>query len=287
MNLLNQQVQHKSFGMGYVIEQVDSYIKVSFEQGNKRFVYPDAFGKFLILVDKEAAKRVENLKQKEKQRRQKEEQRIAQRLAFEHEKRQRRLQRERLMKNHKLHPAAQVAFWLDEEEQDQVFTEWKIFTGVAKSGVNKGKPNRLPRVHQNSACIITAREPTVAEETRRIVGVFMVDEGFIGRMCEDGHIPAHPKYRLRLSEEESEQLLFWNYYINERYPRNMTWNSGRHRYFDNVWLAQVLQDILRLKSNPDELELVEEFLEYFCHLNHLDGELAEASGVLVQLKKNG
>lgn len=287
MDLLNEEVRHKSFGTGQVIEQVDSYIKVRFEEGNKRFVYPDAFGEFLTIVDQEVAERVESLRRKVEKKRQKEEQRLAQKRALEQEKRQRRLERERLMKNHKLHPASQVAFWLDEEEQNQVFTEWRVFTGVAKSGRNKGKPNRLPRVHQNSSCIITAREPKVAEEKRRIVGIFMVDEGFIGRLCEDGYIPAHPKYRLRLSEEESAQLLFWNYYINERYPRNMTWNSGRHRYFDNVWLAQVLRDLLHLKRDDAEKELVEDFLEYFCHLNHLDGEIPRPSGVLAQSKNSG
>ena len=111
----------------------------------------------------------------------------------------------------------------------------------------------------------------------------MVDEFFVGKLCEDGLIPAHSKYRLRLSEEESRRLLFWNYYVNERYPNNMTWNSGRHRYFDNVWMAQILRDLAALKSESEDLELLTDFFEHFCIMNRLEeAELPLANGALVR-----
>lgn len=287
MDLINEEVRHKSFGMGQVVGQVDSYVEVRFKEENKKFVFPDAFGEFLTIVDKDIQKKLEGLISKVELKRQIEEERLAEERALEQAKLERIQKREQLMKNHKLHSASQVAFWLDEAEQEQVFTKWEVFTGEIKSGADQGKPNRLPRLHQNSCCIITSREPQQAEKERRIVGLFMVAEGFIGRLCEDGLFPAHAKYKMRLSQEESEKILFWKYYINERYPSNMTWNSGRHRYFDNIWLAQILQDLHDLKQDEGEKEFLAEFLEYFCHLNQIEGEIPKPNGALVREQQKG
>lgn len=285
MKLVNQHVRHESFGQGQIVKQTETYIEVSFPSGKKKFIYPDAFGSFLILEDEKTADLVDEIKQEVKQERKLEREELEKQRAIEEEKRQRLLERERLMRDYKLSPASQVVFWVDTDEQKEVFNEWQVSTGVKKSGVNEGQPNRLVRLHQNSVCIITVREPNQPEKERRIVGLFAVDEGFIGRLAEDGNIPAHPHYRFEFSEAQSQNLLFWNYYVNERYPRNMTWNSGRHRYFENVWMAQILQDLIKLKQDSVKLGVLEEFFEYFCQLNRLDPEeIPEPNGVLQRLK---
>lgn len=286
MNLVNKQVTHTHFGKGSVVKYNDSYIEVCFSSGTKKFVFPDALETYLMLVDEKTADLVNSMKEKIEKERKKKELELQRKRTIEYEKRQRLLERKKLIKNHKLYNVSQVAFWCDKEEEDKVFTEWKIFIGVKKSGVNKGKPNKLIRVHPNSACIITSRAPDMPEKDRRILGVFMVDETFIGKLCEDGYIPAHSKYRLRLSEEESKKMLFWKYYINERYPNNMTWNSGRTRYFDNLWMAQILQDIISLKEKSNELEFVQQFFEHFCQMNRLAYEdLPQPHGALVHIKE--
>ena len=47
----NLRVKHKSFGEGTVLSKNGNYITVSFTVGNKIFVYPDIFEKFLTLDD--------------------------------------------------------------------------------------------------------------------------------------------------------------------------------------------------------------------------------------------
>ena len=47
----NLRVKHKSFGDGTVLSKNGNYITVSFAVGNKIFVYPDIFEKFLTLED--------------------------------------------------------------------------------------------------------------------------------------------------------------------------------------------------------------------------------------------
>ena len=51
MDLLNLKVSHKTFGIGTVTEQQESLIVVSFNAGEKRFQYPEAFDGFLTIAD--------------------------------------------------------------------------------------------------------------------------------------------------------------------------------------------------------------------------------------------
>ena len=51
MVLDNLSVAHKSFGLGTVISTQGKYMTVRFGCGDKSFVYPDSFDKFLTLSD--------------------------------------------------------------------------------------------------------------------------------------------------------------------------------------------------------------------------------------------
>ena len=111
----------------------------------------------------------------------------------------------------------------------------------------------------------------------------MAPENFNGQSQEDGYIEAHPEHRLRLSEQESEKMLFWKYYKNKRFPDRMTWKSGRQRYFDNLWMAQILKDIVSLKKDPQEKKDAQLFLDYFCKSNHINvAQLPKPEGALIQ-----
>ena len=284
MDLTNKQVLHKSFGKGSIVDCNDSYLLINFKSGNKKFIYPDAFGDYLKLVDKKAADSVDKILQVQERERKIEEARIEEEKAQELEEHQRKVRIEKLLKGHKIHATSQVVFNCKKEELDSIFTDWKISTGTIKSGVNKGKINKLIRVHQNSVCLITSREAGRPEKERYIKGFYMVEENFIGRLCEDGFIPAHPEYRIKLTEEESKKMPFWKYYINTKYPNNMTWNSGGYRYFDNIWMAQILKDMLALKGEQEDSEIYQQFYDYFCLLNLIDEkELPKPDGPLTRL----
>ena len=283
MNLINKKVTHERFGIGSIVQHNESSIEINFEKENKKFVFPDVFGSYLTLHDKEDAKSLEliiqnqELERKEEETKKEEEKK---RLRQEHEL---RLEYEKLMKNHKLHPESQMVYWSNGEEQDTLFSEWKAFSGLIKSGNNKGKPNKPIRLHQNSAVLVTTVDPEASEEKRRILGVYMVKEEFVGKLCVDGYIPAHSKYKIKLTEEESNQLLFWTYYIDAKSPEKVTWSTGKYRYFNNLWMAQILHDIVSLKTDPKEQELAQQFLKHFCKLNQITAqELPKPNGVLMR-----
>lgn len=284
MDLVNKQVRHKSFGNGRVIKYNDSYIEIQFSLGNKTFIFPDAFKKYLMLNDEKASNMIEKIIEKKEQKL-REEAELNKKKAMQRQKQRRILKNKKIVTNRKkIHPSIQVVYWCKEQDWESIFTDWRVSTGVIKSGAKKGQPNRLPRMTQNSACLLTAREPTnMREKDRYIKGVFMVNENFSGKLCEDGYIPAHSKYRLRLSEQESKKMLFWNYYINKRYPNKMTWNTGRYRYFDNVMMAQILRDIISLKKDPKDKEFVKKFFEHFCLVNQIEKEkLSKPNGALIR-----
>ena len=52
INLKSEEIRHKSWGVGNVIEQTDTYIKIEFSSvGIKPFQYPEAFENFLKCSD--------------------------------------------------------------------------------------------------------------------------------------------------------------------------------------------------------------------------------------------
>ncbi|MHA6260993.1 malate synthase [Sporosarcina sp. CAU 1771] len=279
MNLVNEEITHKVFGEGNIVEHEDSIITIHFDEGIKKFVYPDAFEKFITLNNQTAAKSLKKyfLKRKEKeeilekQREEERQNRILEQLRVDR------------MKNHKIHESSQIVFWLDEEEQQNVFTDWQVSTGTVQSGKNEGQPNRVARLRMNSVGVLTARAADQEETERRILGLYLVNEFFSGEIGEDGMVPSDETYRIQLTEEEADQMLFWNYYINQNYPDRTSWNSGKYRYFDNVWTAQILKDIMAMKTDEADIQEMQTFLEHFCKLNALDiTAIPEPSGALKQ-----
>ncbi|UJL47747.1 malate synthase [Virgibacillus sp. NKC19-16] len=279
MNLINEEITHKVFGEGNIVDQDASFVTISFNEDIKKFVYPDAFGSFITLNDRDTAKSLKKILSQ----REMEEEALEKRRAEEKERQVLEQQRREKLKNLKIHESSQIVFWLDEEEQQNVFTDWQVYTGTVQSGKNKGQPNRVTRVSPNSAGLLTARESDQAETERRIIGLYMVNETFSGNFHDDGMVPAHAEFRIKLNDQEAEKMLFWNYYINKSYPHRTSWNSGKYRYFDNVWTAQILKDIIALKTDEKEIKETTNFLEYFCQMNALDMDnIPEAKGALKQ-----
>lgn len=279
MNLIDKKITHKVFGEGHIVDHAESIITVEFNEDIKKFVYPDAFGKFITLNDRNSAEHLKEILLK----REREEEALERKLEEEREQQALEQQRREKLKNLKIHESSQIVFWLDEEEQKSVFTDWTVFTGRLQSGINKGQPNRVARLNPNSAGLLTARESDQPETERRILGLYMVSETFSGNLSNDGMVPSHAEYRIELTDQEAEKMLFWNYYINKNQPQQTAWNSGKYRYFDNVWTAQILKDIVALRTDEEQIQEVYNFLEYFCQMNSLSMDnIPRANGALKQ-----
>lgn len=56
MDLVGKEIIHEVFGEGKIIEDIDNYLTIQFEIGEKNFVFPDAFRSFLKFKNKEDTK---------------------------------------------------------------------------------------------------------------------------------------------------------------------------------------------------------------------------------------
>ena len=125
------------------MEVSDTWIEVNFGSVNKKFLYPDALGKYLILVDREVAEAVKEVKQEIEEERRAEEMELQKQRELEYEERKRALELEKLIKSNRISPSSQAAFWIEPEEQEQVFSSGE-FSQVCAKARKQGKPNRLP-----------------------------------------------------------------------------------------------------------------------------------------------
>lgn len=56
--LINVAVTHKTIGAGKIINVKNGYITIQFDRSEKKFLFPDAFEKLLILEDSSLMKKI-------------------------------------------------------------------------------------------------------------------------------------------------------------------------------------------------------------------------------------
>ena len=100
----------------------------------------------------------------------------------------------------------------------------------------------------------------------------MVQDDFVGSECTDGIIPAHPDYRLELSDERKDRFLFWRYFEPPVAGKKPSWGSKEFRYVSNWKTAHLLLDIYSVAQEPEK-QLSRDFFEYFCRLNKFNSEV--------------
>lgn len=154
--------------------------------------------------------------------------------------------------------------------ESQMLRNWRAFAGIVQTGERKGMPMKLNQVQRNSLAVLTTRIPNTDEQSRFIFAVFMVDESYEGDEHDEGYVGTKSKYKISLSLEEAQQLFFWNYHANQNQVSVPAWNSGLHRYFDDIQAVQILKDIVSVKKGSADEQICKEFLEYFCTVNNVE-----------------
>lgn len=340
--MIGRKVTHKVFGCGTITELSSAYLTVNFGDSEKKFVYPDAFEKFLTSADPELmaqvttdlqAKRVARTKvapsivhasatppQTQARKRLKEVERSnvafkcnycdggksPDRIGF-HGVCSDSVLRYNIERAHHVWCSAEDSpcrCYLDGEisraeledmmkggsgldsvcYESQMLRDWKASAGVIQTGADKGKPMRLLKVQQNSLAVLTTREPYYAtDESRFVFAVFLVGENYEGDEREEGYVTTHSNWRIELAPQEAHKIRFWNYYANRNAPQRIVFGSGLHRYLSDEQAAQILRDIVTVKSDPKEKEFAQRFFEHFCTINGIDAnDVPSPNGALVQ-----
>lgn len=254
MQLVGQAVAHKVFGQGVITDCSGNIVTVSFLQGDKKFLYPDAFADFLILKNKTGQSKINAMYERRL------EAETARKQALQEE--QERRQRFRALK---ITPTSQAAFHIDLNELDEIFSSGAISTGCYLSGYSKGKPRIPSKLKPNSACLLTGCPANAPEKERRILGAFMVKDSFWGDLCKNGMVECHDEYKVRLHSNKS--MLYWDYFDrSDPLPR---WGNMVFKYFPNSTMQRILLAMKKVFQDAEEKTVIHEFYQYFCEINRL------------------
>lgn len=254
MHLIGEVVFHKKFGEGKISDKTDRIIIIHFPAGEKKFYFPDAFEKHLVLKSKRKQRQVDKLVGDL----------VSEREACENARMEEQKRQERI-KSLKVMPDSQAAFGFVNNSKEEVFKSWELTTGTYLSGSLKGTPRIPKKMQLNSACLLTECPGDLTEKERKIIGMFMVRDDFEGKLCRDGIIHSHEKYRIRL--DESEELFFWDYFsLNDE---NMKWGNVEIRYFSNSTMLKILRDLQEKITVPKRSKLINEFCQYYLRVNKL------------------
>ncbi len=254
MQLVGQTVIHKIFEQGVVTDCSGNIVTVSFPQGDKKFVYPDAFIHFLTLQNQSAQNKFDALYN----RRMEEE-------AEEKQMRQKEQERRRRLRALKITPNSQAAFDVDLSDLDEIFSSGALSTGCYLSGYSKGEPRTPSKLRPNSACLLTGCPADAPEKERRILGAFMVRDDFWGDLCVDGLVKSHQQHKIRLQPDS--RLRYWDYFEgSDPLPR---WGGVVFKYFSVGTMQKILLAMQKAVHGAGEKAAVQKFDEYFCAINRL------------------
>lgn len=254
MQLAGKKLKHRVFGYGKIVKVSGNIIIVTFTSGEKRFLYPDAFSKYLTLTDTRLQKQVDAIVKEAERKR-------------NDEKIQKQQERERLnrLRTLKFSPQSQAVFGLIENDPEEVFSTWTVRTGHYKGQDGVDMPRIPARLRPNCACILTYCREGEDEKERRIIGVFMVPDTFYGTLCQNGIITSHEKYKLKLSKDT--QPKFWKYFPESDTQKN--WGRTEIKYCSNKVVHQLLADLCIQLKDTNQALLIKNLYYYFCSINRI------------------
>ncbi|WP_195278880.1 hypothetical protein [Clostridium sp. J1101437_171009_A5] len=254
MQLIGKAIQHNVLGRGIVTGWNETKITICFPEGEKHFIYPDAFTNFLTLKDKTAQKQINKLL---------DEHRALKEAKFQALKKMQ--ERKALLNNFKISTQGQAVFDIKPDQAEEVFSTWSVSTGSYLSGSSQGEVRIPERMKPHSMCLLTTRPAGQPEMERHIIGAFMVEEDFLGDYCHNGIIRAHPEHRLQLPPEH--QNLFWPYVAPTSERR--IWGRVALKYMSNKLGEEILFDIKELPLCDELKECADLFYRYYCKLNRI------------------
>lgn len=305
MKLIGQEVLHKAFGKGKIIELAHDKITVEFKNGVKQLAYPDVFNDFMKVQDplmekvvqKDLQSKFDDQKKLDDENNEAWEEHISKKQIVPVKS------KKKVSKPKATKPVnrANIAFkcnMTDGERLDfsdgfkwtgcgenELLNMWQAMTGSDKADDNKNKAMKLKRVQSNSLCVLTMREPNHKEEDRFIFGVFLVEDTKELDRIEASFVRSKTTFKMALTPDEAHQMKFWKYHSNANKPETPSWSSGIHRYFLDDQAVQILRDIVAVKKGSDDAPLAERFLAYFIDVNAVDlDHVGEPSGALVENK---
>lgn len=287
MELLNLKVKHKKFGTGTIISSEDNKIIVHFPDINseKKFVYPDAFEKFLQIDEQSAestqqdfAKMQEQIREKQEEKRKQEEQarikRLEEELLQDFILAENKNTEKKSAKKVKIQAKKYANIAIRKDMSEIILTEEiEKFLQSGKFSItfqDKNKEiNQWAEQAKTTFGIITSVFLGDVESERVVSGIFMT-ESFQLEGEEGGTVLINKQYQLPLTLGEMQQIKFWKYYFNPEAPETVRFPGEEYCYFSDNQAAQILLKLYEVKQTEKEKQLIGQCLDYFCRVKRLD-----------------
>ncbi|MGI6182185.1 MAG: hypothetical protein ACOYIE_08930, partial [Agathobaculum sp.] len=131
MELIGRALRHTTFGKGVVTGCKGNILTVCFADGDKKFLYPDAFADYLTLKDSALQTQIQNLLHR----------RAAEKNAAQ-QARQQEQERLQTLRTLRISRNSQAVFDVAADEISETVRTWTVSTGVYLSGYSRGE-NRI------------------------------------------------------------------------------------------------------------------------------------------------
>ncbi len=172
--------------------------------------------------------------------------------------------------------------------ESQLLRDWRAMAGYYQNGPRTGEPMVIKKAKPGGLCILTSRMPEAMEAERFIFGIFLADKLITEADGNSEYVVAVEslsEYKLKFSEKQAHQLLFWKYHANKNNPINPRWGTGLHRYISDAEAVQILRDAVEVKRGTHDEKLAHNFLEHFCSIHNIDSDSVwEPNGALTIAK---
>ncbi len=243
MNIIGKSIKHVTFGDGIIVNQNKEKVEINFGNCVKSFLYPSSFEKFIKVMDK----KTENFIKRE--------------LEQLNEVRQQEEQEKNQLLHRIVTKGAHGVFDIRKEELSHFLSVGELSTGRERI---RNSNTMIPlKIDMNSACILTMKEKEKKESERKIVGICMTTDDFIGQHCVNGIIPTEEKYRIMLTEGES--IYFWSVFPEDK--RKISWGTRKMKYVSTAVVEAILSRLFVVIEKEESRTKLITFEEYFNDRN--------------------
>ena len=164
--------------------------------------------------------------------------------------------------------------------ESKMLIDYKIYAGRDDDGTVRGWS-----LDNDRLVILTTVKPYQNEEDRVIFGAFLINHSY-DKDDEEASATSYPDCRIALSEEEADQMKYWDYAPGEGANNLIQWKEGLLRYQTDEMCATVLRDLVKIVEKRNDIvqtEYAKAFLRKFLQkIGREEEDIPEKSGARIQ-----
>lgn len=165
----------------------------------------------------------------------------------------------------------------------RLLVDYKVYAGLDYTG----KPFNW-RLNDNRLVVLTTIKPGCAEVDRVIFGIMLVDKSYPKDGDKEAYATTYPDCRLSLTEEEAEEMKYWDYSKGDKGNRPIQWTERLWRCQPDSVCARILKDmvdVIAKRNNKEQLDYAQKFLNKFLEMIKMDeDEIPEKDGARLHIK---